>query len=126
MDYQYAGCASYPRFDRELYAIVKIFGGTETKYLKEIMETEVKNSAGYWFGFLSSADPKETKFIFPEGTNEILVKWFNDIYNKNFTPAETKIICENIFEHPEIKELSSQIWAELKILYKENESWYIY
>ena len=27
MDYQYAGSASYPRFDRELCLVAEVFGG---------------------------------------------------------------------------------------------------
>ena len=92
MDYQYAGSASYPRFDRELCEVAKVFGGIETAHLKERRETESERPLGYWFGFLSSDDSKEQKFSFPEGTNDILVKWFNDIYSESFTPEETKIV----------------------------------
>lgn len=46
MDYQYAGSASYPRFDRELCEIVKVFGGIETAHLKERKETENERPLG--------------------------------------------------------------------------------
>lgn len=58
MDYQYAGSASYPRFDRELCEVAKVFGGIETAHLKERRETESERPLGYWFGFLSSDDSK--------------------------------------------------------------------
>lgn len=126
MDYRYAGSASYPRFDRELCEVAKVFGGVATVHLKERMETENERPFGYWFGFLSSDDSKEVKFVFPDGTNEVLIKWFNDIYSENFTPEETNIIWENISKHPEIKEISSQIWNELKSLCENNETWELY
>lgn len=126
MDYQYAGSANYPRFDRELCEVAKVFGGIETTHLKERRETESERPLGYWFGFLSSDDSKEQKFSFPEGTNDILVKWFNDIYSKSFTPEETKIVWENISKHPEIEEISYQIWYELEALCEDNEAWELY
>ena len=126
MDYQYAGSASYPRFDRELCEVAKVFGGIETAHLKERRETESERPLGYWFGFLSSDDSKEQKFSFPDGTNDILVKWFNDIYSESFTPEETKIVWKNISKHPEIEEISNQIWYELEALCEDNEAWELY
>lgn len=126
MDYQYAGSANYPRFDRELCEVAKVFGGIETTHLKERRETESERPLEYWFGFLSSDDSKEQKFSFPEGTNDILVKWFNDIYSESFTPEETKIVWENISKHPEIEEISYQIWYELEALCEDNEAWELY
>lgn len=126
MDYQYAGSASYPRFDRELCEVAKVFGGVETAHLKERREAESDRPLGYWFGFLSSDDSEEPKFIFPEGTDSVLIKWFNDVYNRNFTTEETRIVWENISKHPEIESISSQIWDELEALYEKNESWGIF
>ncbi len=125
MDYSWAGSASYPRFDRELCAVAEIFGGIKTEHLKNRENTENERPFGYWFGFLSSDDTNKKKFIFPEETNETLVKWFNDIYG-DFDSEETKAIWEEISKHPEIKEISSQIWYELEMLTQFNESWHIY
>ena len=69
---------------------------------------------------------RKSSLFFPDGTNEVLIKWFNDIYSENFTPEETNIIWENISKHPEIKEISSQIWNELKSLCENNETWELY
>ena len=124
MDYKYSGSSSYPRFDRELCEIAKIFGGIETEHLRERKETENEHPFGYWFGFLSSDDSKLPKFIFPDGTNNILVKWFNNIYYE-FTTEETKIIWEYISKYPEIENISDQIWNELKELVEYNEGWEI-
>lgn len=123
MDYQYAGSSSYPRFDRELCEVAKIFGGVETAYLKQRRETEKERSFGYWLGFMSSGDVKEPKFVFSEETNEVLVKWFNNIYSEDFTSEETRIVWENISKHPEVKNISSQIWDELETLCKDDEQW---
>ena len=98
MDYCWTGSASYRRFNEELSLVAKIFGGTK-------------------------AD--ETKFSFPEGTNEVLIRWFNDIYG-DFTVEETKIIWRFISKHPEIEEVSWQIWEELKHCVEFYSSWFIY
>ena len=74
---------------------------------------------------MSSDNSNEAKFVFPNGTNEVLVKWFNNIYGY-FTSKETKIIWECIKTHPEINEISYQIWHELKTLVNLNEAWYIF
>lgn len=124
MDYNYSGSASYPRFDEELCAVAKVFGGIETEHLKNRRETENESPLGYWFGFLSSDYSKEDKFVFPLDTNEVLVKWFNNIY-EHFTEDETKIIWSLIREHPEIEKISYQIWHELEMLDMWNEGWYI-
>lgn len=124
MDYQYAGSASYPRFDRELCAIAEIFGGIKTDHLKGREKTEHERCMGYWFGFLSSDDSNEEKFVFPENTNSILTKWFNNIY-EDFTKEETLVVWENISEHKEIKYISSQIWDELEELVDCGEGWSI-
>ena len=124
MDYQYAGSASYPRFDDELCAVAKVFGGTKSEYLKERESNIDKIPCGYWFGSLSSDRSNKPKFIFPEGTNETLVKWFNNIYSI-FTIEETKTIWECISKHPEISEISHQIWYELEMLNEFNDMWYI-
>ena len=125
MDYRWAGSASYPRFDRELCAVAEVFGGIKTEHLKEREATEGERPFGYWFGFLSSDHSGEPKFVFPEGTNEILVKWFNNPYYEYFTEDETKIVWNCISAHPEIQEISRQIWYELEQLVETNESWYI-
>lgn len=124
MDYQYAGSASYPRFDRELCAVAEVFGGVKTEHLKNRMETEQNRPLGYWFGFLSSDNSKEDKFVFPQNTDSILVKWFNNIYT-DFTEDETLIVWKNISGHQEIKDISSQIWNELETLVNYGEGWSI-
>ena len=124
MDYCWSGSASYPRFDRELCAIAEVFGGIKTEHLKNRELTENERNCGYWFGFLSSDDSNKEKFIFPKGTDEILVKWFNNIYDY-FTVEETKIVWGHVSKHPEIKVISDQIWNELKVCNNLGVSWHI-
>lgn len=124
MDYQYAGSATYPRFDRELCSVAEVFGGVKTEHLKERESTENERPFGYWFGFLSSDSSGLPKFAFPEGTNEVLVKWFNNVYDE-FSKEETKIVWEYISAYPEIEEISSQICSELRQLVERDEGWSI-
>ena len=35
MSYEYAGSASYPRFDEEVCAVAAVFGGVKTEELKK-------------------------------------------------------------------------------------------
>ena len=125
MDYKYQGSASYPRFDRELCDVAAVFGGQKTEHLKERETTENERPFGYWFGFMSSDSSNEPKFIFPEGTNETLAKWFNDIYG-DFDEEETKTIWEHVSKHPEIQNISHQIWDELETLAKLEDNWSIW
>lgn len=115
MDYQYAGSASYPRFEKELCEVAAVFGGMLTEELKKKKEETIPNSLQYWFGVISSESPETEKFVFPKNTNEVLVKWFNDIYG-TFSEYETATIWKIVSQHPEIQEISSQIWNELKSL----------
>ena len=100
MDYQYAGSASYPRFSEEICSVAKVFGGKRN-------------------------NSNEPKYVFPEGTNEVLIKWFNNLYG-DFNEEETKIVWEYISAHPEIQEISNQLWTELEMLVAVDECWYIY
>ena len=125
MDYKYAGSASYPRFDREIKDLAKLFKGYETEELKHRAETENERPFGYWFGYMSSADSNMEKYVFPKDTNKVLVKWFNHIY-ENFTPEETEIIFNEIKQYKsEVEEISDQVYQELKELYEMGEGWYI-
>ena len=99
MEYTYAGSASYSRFNEELSAVAEIFNGVQIG---------------------------TREFNFPKETDETLVKWFNNIYYHRFSPEETKMIWKLIKEHPEIEELSNQIWYELESCISCGDSWYIF
>lgn len=92
--------------------------------MKNRIETEQNRPLGYWFGFLSSDNSKEDKFVFPQNTDSILIKWFNNIYDE-FTEEETLNIWKNVSKNQEIKEISSQIWNELETLVSCCEGWSI-
>ena len=117
MDYQYAGSASYPRFSEELANVAKLFGGVRTNEVRE--PTYNKDE---WIGHKQYCE----QFVFPEGTDEILVRWFNDIYSDNFSVDDTKHIFCIISRHPEIKKISSQIFDELKSLCEYEDRWFIW
>lgn len=124
VDYRYAGSASYPRFDKEICEIAKIFSGEKTEYLiKREKNSSNESTLDYWFGFLKS-DSKETNFVFPKGTDETLVKWLNDPY-AIFDEKETKVIWNHISNHPEIEDISDQIWRELETLVECGHGWII-
>ena len=124
VDYRYAGSASYPRFDKEICEIAKIFSGEKTEYLiKREKNSSNESTLDYWFGFLKS-DSKETNFVFPKGTDETLIEWLNDPYTV-FDEKETKIIWEHVSSHPEIENISDQIWRELETLVECGHGWII-
>ena len=100
VDYCWSGSSSYPRFYSELAGIV-----------------------GRFHGQGKICPPN---YIFPEGTNDILIRWFNNPYQTYYTPEETKIIWEAVRQHPEIEEISWQIWNELEKCVEFEDGWYIY
>lgn len=100
MDYVWSGSASYPRFYSELAGIV-----------------------GRFHGQGKICPPSYT---FPEGTNDTLIRWFNNPYQTYYTPEETKIIWEEVRQHPEIEEISWQIWNELEKCVEFEDGWYIH
>lgn len=99
MDYVWSGSASYPRFRQEIENIVKVFGGIDI------------------IG--------EPWFIFPKRTNTILVNWLNRPFN-DLTEEETKVVWEEVRQHPEIEEISYQVWNELKICVGLETGWHIF
>lgn len=102
MDYQWSGSASYPRFNEEFSNVAKVFGGSKSENLAV-----------------------HCRFTLPEGTDPVLVKWLNDPYD-DFTAEETKIVWQHVCKHPEIQEISHQIWNELKCSTEYDEGWDIY
>lgn len=108
IDYRFSGSASYPRFDREMEAIAKIFGG-ERPILKDGQTNLI---------------PRE--YSFPENINPTIKKWLNYPYNDDFSSEDTREIWEEISKHPEIREISDQIWDELETLVGIGWEWYIY
>lgn len=109
MDYKYSGSASGLRFSKELCAVAEVFGGVKTNYSKD-RKANVEH------------DTDKPKFIFPKGTNEILVKWFNNVYD-DFTTEETFEVTKELLKHTEIKDISIQICNELLYCSYFEEPW---
>lgn len=124
MSYEYAGSASYSRFDEEVCAVADVFGGIKTKDLKRREEAAPKGTLNWWFGSYISDDPNKSRFVFPDYVNETVAKWLNNIYEPR-TVEETKEIWKHIRVHHEIKDISSQIWNELRERYLRDEGWEI-
>ena len=83
-----------------------------------------KDTFDYWFGSYISGNENEERFAFPEDANEVVAKWLNNIYEPR-TAAETKEIWDNVRVNYEIKDISSQIWNELRERYLRDEGWEI-
>ena len=132
MDYKYAGSASYSRFDNELEEIAKLFGGRLTDELMNAKENFYKNycdkdgnpiDLNYFFGYSFDI---ANKYAFPEKTDPVIVKWFNNPYSEHFTVDDTKTILEEINKyHDEVEKISSQILHELEQCVRYEEAWWI-
>jgi len=101
MDYCWSGSASYHRFEEEREAVAKVLGGNK---------------------ILLADGPC---FAFPEDTNPVLTRWLKEPYG-DYTLKETKTIWSIVQQHPEIEEISWQIWNELKTCCELDTAWYIY
>lgn len=126
MDYRYAGSASYPRYEEEIVKVAAVFGGKETKEIQEQHERCLEQPLGYWFGYMfpTKGDESIPKFLFPEGTNELVMKWLNHPYD-DMPIEEIEVVWEEVKEHPEIEAISYQIWYELRHLCMYREMWSI-
>ena len=124
MDYQYAGSASYPRFEKEIGAVAGILGAEPTDALDVLRSIAAKEPLGYWFGCLQGAQPGDKVFAVPDSYPESVSEWLNHPYEPR-TPAETAEIWAAVGSHPEIEEISVQIWDELKLLSESGGGWEI-
>ena len=121
MDYMFAGSASYPRFNKELVAIAEIFGGKLINENENPDNAVPSMSSIYWFGTINWGDHSD-KFTFPEETNPLLVRWFNHVYT-SYNRFDTRLIWDEIRKHPEIEDISPQIWSEFRALVECGEGW---
>lgn len=124
LDYRYQGSTSYHRFDTELTEVVKILGGIPTEEFLEAVKNSKNNYINYLHGVTNYSKYKDMeKFVFPDGTNEVLVRWANHPYAV-LTSEETDEIWKELCVHPEIEEVSSQIYNEFADLHTFNEGWF--
>lgn len=124
MDYQYAGSASYPRFNRELECVVKIFGGVLKAEIQEKIKEVPEGTIDWWFGKPLTDDEGE-KYIFPEEMSSTFMKWVNHPYD-DLSLEETKEIYEILLTHQrEVENVSIQIMQEFDYLVNYDEYWHI-
>lgn len=127
MDYQHAGSANYARFDKEICEVAKVFGGALAEPYESRMESADTDHNIYGFGLLnvSAEDRNADKFVFPDGTPDIIADWLNRPY-KYRNAVETREIWGFVSQHPQIAHISDQIWKELETLVYYNEGWLIW
>lgn len=101
MDYVWSGSASYPRFNRELEEVAKVLGVRKVSDVKPFFE-------------------------FPPAFPSTLMTWIQEPYYEYFTPRQTREIWYAVRRHPEIKEISWQIWNELEKCVEFEDGWYIH
>lgn len=125
MDYIYAGSASYPRFDDEMCEIARVFSGVECEEIRSRREEAFKRCPKNAFIVDYRVKSDMPRFTFPNGTDPVIVKWINDPY-AYLSYKDTKSVWRAVSKHPEIKDISPQIWKELKLLVKYREGWSIW
>lgn len=111
VDFFFSGSASYPRYYEEVEKIaVQCFGATlSNKFVKD--EKKVKKNLlnpEYMFG---SVHDRPDKFIFPKETPKIIVEFCREPVDKEYNARELWKVFQ---KHPEIEDISFQIWNEVK------------
>lgn len=101
MNYVWSGSASYPRFNKELEEIAKILGAQKT-YSKDTFY-----------------------YHFYEPINYVVAEWIQNPY-EYYSLEEVKEIWKAVQQHPEIKDISWQIWNELEECVEFEAGWHIY
>lgn len=122
MDYKWSGSSSYPRFESELEAVAKVFGGIRYSTVKE----KIKNSEGtldWWFGTIDPNDENYKSFLFPVGVPQIVQDWINQPYNY-IDPDNTKKLYAAIADKfSELEIASGQISHELLCDVQYGDPW---
>lgn len=122
VDFKWSGSASYPRYYEEVQKIAtQCFGAVlNEQFVKD--EQKVEKSLlnpEYMFG---SVHERDDKFTFPEGTPEEVVKFCQKPVGKFY---DAKKLWEAFQVHPEIEEISDDIWNEVKTCALYNESYHV-
>ncbi len=124
MDYRYAGSASYPRFNKEMEKVAKLFGAIDSKELKENKE-KYKDGINWVDHMFGKEHDVDIRYVFPKDTPEVLVKFFNHPYD-DLTVEETKEVHDLLEpKREQIEEIANQIMYELDDLVLYEESWSI-
>ena len=122
VDFKWMGSASYPRYYEEVQKIAtQCFGAVlNEQFVKD--EQKVEKSLlnpEYMFG---SVHERDDKFTFPEGTPEEVVKFCQKPVGKFY---DAKKLWEAFQVHPEIEEISDDIWNEVKTCALYNELYHV-
>lgn len=122
VDFQWSGSASYPRYYEEVEAIAtKCFGATLNPQFVED-EKKVEKSLinpTYMFG---TVHERNDKFIFPDGTPEVIVEFCRKPTMEFYDASK---MWEAFQQHPEIEEISYQIWEEVKCCAEYRSSYHV-
>ena len=122
MDYQYAGSASYPRFEKEIADVAALLGCAKTRAADVLKTASDAEPLGRWFGFMSGLGPDDEVFAVPESLPEPVAEWLNRPYESR-TPEETAAIWSAVSSVPAIEDAAYQIWRELEQLAAYGEGW---
>lgn len=124
VDYRYSGSASYPRFYEEVEGIaVKVFGAKKTEdYGNKQADPKNNDMIGYFMGRAHTSCDK--KFDFPDDVPETVQRFLEKPQDK-YTDKEVRQIWEAFKCHPEIDDISNQIYEELKYCAKYGYDWYL-
>ena len=123
VNFTWGGSSSYPHYYEEVEAIAtKCFGAVLNA---EFVEAEKKVEKSlinptYMFGTVHERDDK---FTFPEGTPEAIVKFCQKPVAESYDP---KPLWEIFQQHPEIEEISDQIWNEVKCCAEYGELYHVW
>lgn len=125
MDYQFAGSASYDRFDREIIALAQAFGGKLNPDFQRRM-SDIQSKVFYPFGTInvSEEDRQADKLVFPDGFDKIIAHWLNHPFDE-VSAADTKHIYSILNVHPWVGSISYQICTELQQCCENECGWNI-
>jgi len=122
VDFQWGGSASYPRYYEEVEAIAtKCFGATLNPQFVEDEKKVTKSliNPTYMFG---KVHERNDKFIFPDGTPEVIVEFCQKPVNKFH---DARALWKVFKQHPEIEEISWQIWNEVETCARFGEDYHV-
>lgn len=126
MDYQFAGSASYDRFDIETIALAQALGGKLNPDFQRRMNN-IQSKVFYPFGIInvSEEDRQADKFVFPDGFDEIIAHWLNHPFDE-VSAMDTQHIYSILNIYPGMSSISPQIYTELQQCCENGCGWNVY
>ena len=123
VDFSWGGSSSYPRYYEEVEKIAtQCFGAVlNSQFVEDAKKVEKSLiNPTYMFGKVHERDDK---FTFPEGTPEAIVAFCQKPVDVCYDP---KPLWEAVQQHPEIEEISDQIWNEVKCCAEYGELYHVW